>query len=446
MIISLTRSEKPGFVKNRNRALVVLSRAQEMLVVIGSRKIFGPNNQANNEQWNEISKVASELHPYCVSTHDQPGLACTSCPRHSNNNNNQTINFLKTKEEIFKYRFNFCTQKCSYKLPCGHQCQLNCHFQNNDEEDHKFYQCQMKCLKRCSKGHQCNDTCYICTSNKKCRPCITIIPFVFPLCQHNCQVQCHITTEPNPEFHCPHICETLLPCGHQCKGICGKCRKDEKHAPCKELVPKQFPQCDHIKLVQCCHKDDNAIICTERCQHIFEDCHHQCSGKCGECYKRGSHELCQEFVEKTFPGCDHKIKVRCYQMNDPNVTCRKQCSFIYPCGHQCPNNCHECKLNGSKHEKCEIMVQKVLPCNHTISIPCYQKDDPNIKCTKRCSFRYPCGHQCTESCLTCRKKGSKHNKCQTMVSVTLPCGHKIKVPCYKSHNRNLSCNICSNQD
>jgi superfamily I DNA and/or RNA helicase len=40
IIISLTRSDKPGFTENFNRALVLLSKAKELMIVLANRKLF----------------------------------------------------------------------------------------------------------------------------------------------------------------------------------------------------------------------------------------------------------------------------------------------------------------------------------------------------------------------------------------------------------------------
>ena len=182
---------------------------------------------------------------------------------------------------------------------------------------------------------------------------------------------------------------------------------------------------------------------------------------------------------------NHKIKTEIYNYKDfkkcPDGGCLEKCKKRMNCGHACQKFCHNNDCNEQKcykeittknpycklmiHEytrkccedfkKCEIKVEKKLPCGHIAKCKCY-KNIEKIKCHAICSKKLPCGHikkdclcykdynesDCKEKCnkvLKCGHKctglcnqclnGTLHIKCPVKCGKILPCGHICNQKC-----------------
>lgn len=80
---------------------------------------------------------------------------------------------------------------------------------------------------------------------------------------------------------CPAPCETMLPCGHQCAGTCGRCNKRRSHElclkPCSRLLA-----CSHHCQATCTEPCPPCVReCSRRCPH--ERCVKPCSQPCKPC-------------------------------------------------------------------------------------------------------------------------------------------------------------------
>lgn len=190
IIISLTRSEKPGFVKNDNRALVTLSRAKQMEFVIGNINVFGQENNSN-PLWQRITKEAALVDQ---NTFNTKGIIASPCSVHSR----QKTNIILSKPNHFiECRFNCCTQNCKLCSFCGHKCFLPCHFhseiiknkQKMSDLLKRRYFCEERCSKRCKKGHQCEEMCGNC-SHFGCPPCKHSCDNNCSLCNRKCALNC----------------------------------------------------------------------------------------------------------------------------------------------------------------------------------------------------------------------------------------------------------------
>ena len=139
-----------------------------------------------------------------------------------------------------------CTVPCGVLLDCGHTCPGTC---GACHRGRLHVQCTSVCKRPLVCGHECD---FPCSSN--CPPCIKPCT---TLCTHShCGKMCFEPCEPCREpcnMSCPHHkcsrlcgeicdrepcmepCTSLLPCGHQCIGLCGDpcpslcrvCDKDE---------------------------------------------------------------------------------------------------------------------------------------------------------------------------------------------------------------------------
>ncbi|OHT10180.1 hypothetical protein TRFO_20550 [Tritrichomonas foetus] len=380
IIVSTTRSDKPGFVKNPNRALVTLSRAREMLVVVGNKEIFGV--ESKDQMWSKISTVAQNLNKFCYSdiTSGEGGIAVNSCKHH--NPGNATPNYLKDTKDILRYRFSFCKEKCNFELPCGHRCKLTCHCHAFPPtvEEHENYCCPYSCMRTCTNGHQCNSTCGLCTKRGKCPPCRVKIQYTFPDCAHTSDVECHLVT--SGKAKCKSICgKRVTTCGHVCQLQCGH----KGDCKCKVENKQTCPNCNRDFTYIC----GEPVQCSYRCNAVL-DCGHTCSGMCHLCSERRAHQQCEHDCEYKFP-CGHRCSHKCsdpypehhhfYCMhkinhshgkhNRPDGECGEP--FILNCSRLCEHTCDVCKLKCQKE--------------------CSRSCIPRCEC--RCQLRcHQCGAQC----------------------------------------------------
>ena len=207
IIISLTRSQKPGFVKNENRALVTLSRARQIEFVVGNRNVFGPENKIN-KLWRNIT-TAALINNDNVVHYD--GLEACPCPIHSEN---QKLVLMKNIDDFINFRFNCCLEDCSETASCGHHCFMPCHFHSDLSSKHKNiferrYFCNERCAKRCKKGHQCEEMCGTC------------VHYGCPPCSHQCDGRCSFCDKP-----CCMICCHDDLCQCQITEICSICENE----------------------------------------------------------------------------------------------------------------------------------------------------------------------------------------------------------------------------
>ena len=203
---------------------------------------------------------------------------------------------------------NTCSVPCSFRclvkitktLPCGHTTTVCC------SDDPASVVCPNKCNKQLECGDKCSGTCGKCQLGRlhvKCRekcgrdlvcghlckhPCASICPPCEEKCNNycfhsRCTKKCYETCVPcmEPcEWRCPHLkctkpcgqlcnrppcnrpCSKLLPCGHQCIGLCG------------EKCPKKCRVCDKDEVCEIffgSEDEENALfIELQDCGHIFE--------------------------------------------------------------------------------------------------------------------------------------------------------------------------------
>ena len=228
-------------------------------------------------------------------------------------------------------------------------------------------------------------------------------------CGHACDKVCHPTDEFHLPGRCPKVCWKSCPNDHQCQKRC--------HYPygcfCVRPVVKIIPQCGHEQTVQCCIKPQD-FRCQVKCVKTL-DCGHPCSQKCSDRCR------CNTMIEVELP-CRHGVLVLCPEKSYP-PPCMKKCTRkLLECGHECPGLCYEacCRY------RCEILVEKLLPCDHKLILPCYF--DPRfIRCHEMCQKKCNRGHPCQQQC----HFGFPCNDCQVRVNMTIPsCNHNIEMPCY----------------
>lgn len=127
---------KIGFLENKNRVCVALSRAKEGFYIFGSTTVL-----ARDELWMSVvtrMKAQGRVGRYLPVT----------CKQHGNRLRMET-------PEDWKQGLGGCKEKCLQTLSCGHVCALKCHPFSHDTVD-----CAVNCQKRLACGHICQQRCY----------------------------------------------------------------------------------------------------------------------------------------------------------------------------------------------------------------------------------------------------------------------------------------------
>ncbi|GIQ83379.1 hypothetical protein KIPB_004689 [Kipferlia bialata] len=180
VLVSLTRSDTFGFVAERNRALVTLSRAKETLIIAG-HSLFLDNP---NPVWQRVvAYFKGDMATGSWDTDDAPidrsliGLGPSlrvGCERHNN-----YIDYSEPSQ--LEGDTGFATGGCNHMchiageppLACGHTCPLKCH--GNDHSLDSGFRCTERCSSVCKRGHQCQGQCHMCmpggVAPKQCQPC-----------------------------------------------------------------------------------------------------------------------------------------------------------------------------------------------------------------------------------------------------------------------------------
>ena len=323
----------------------------------------------------------------------------------------------------------FCSAPCERILPCKHPCgnrcgddcasfrcavgvkkALPCGHHDVDclcSEDVSQRVCLNPCTRSLSCGHQCPGKCYERCSQYKCQ---TLVLKKLP-CAGNHSLKMFCKDDPNI-VACQARCDRTLDCGHPCPGVCSQACGA---IMCRRKVVKEYG-CGHKQQVPCF--ESKTAICKAPCPRR-EGCIHKCKGLCGvPCSKYP----CQVPLVKTLR-CGHKVKMPCsFSVDD--IQCPASCQAQLPCGHECSGTCGECKQRGS-HEICQNPCNRVLVCSHRCQATCGRPCPP---CVRKCSRRCPhgkCPKQCLQPCRQCIKPCTwicPHYQCNN------PCGEECDRP------------------
>ena len=162
IIISLVRcncNKTIGFLSEDGRVNVLLSRARNALVMIGSRDtLCQASNSKGREMWKQIFE-----NKHMQVTKGFPAV----CKCHKASPSEP----LSTPEAFKKcVPDGGCGRKCLHTLPCGHQCPLRCH---PYDDRHCNIVCTAEITKKCDHGHL---IVYCCGSTEQpsCKTCATL--------------------------------------------------------------------------------------------------------------------------------------------------------------------------------------------------------------------------------------------------------------------------------
>ena len=433
IILSLVRSNEDngiGFLKNKNRTCVALSRAKEGLYCFGNFTTLSKNSRLWKDIFTDLQKkkkIGSVLQLCCV-------------------NHQMSITDITKPKDFEKVPEGGCWRHCNKCLDCRHRCMLKCHITN---QDHKDYKCRKTCLNKCKNcGKPCKHKCYIPCSSQKCEASVEKI---IPKCNHRQFVPCYMDPE---EFKCQEKCNKICFHGHSCNLMCS-----EECKPCTKKRTKIL-DCGHKVTLYCFENyavSDCTIPCNKTCTtnaHDPHKCTKRCSDTCGNC---------EAMVQVTLPWCGHKQKVPCHMQHDLSlfadmISCTEMIATTLPtCGHTTVMPCGEDVLAYS----CCVLITTRLPCGHNKDIECYKTQGMNkdgilaskkcfekvtkifqkckhvmylpchkshlTECPVKCNTVLLCGHKCSGTCNECHQ-GRLHKPCMFHVSKLL-CGHETTMKC-----------------
>ena len=198
----------------------------------------------------------------------------------------------------------------------------------------------------------------------------------------------------------------------------------------------QEPCRKRMKCGHVCEKLCHVYNCND--QKCFKSCYKLFS-PCGHPCKKLCYEdcgKCQVLVEKKLP-CGHiKKKCKCSE-NEYFIKCNEKCERKLSCGHDCKLKCYE----NCESIACKVMVEKILPCGHKNKVECGKKSYELI-CQEICQKDLECGHKCKGTCGECLE-GTLHIKCESICGKVLPCGHPCNQKCSSECICEKKCeNIC----
>ena len=357
VLLSLVRSnraENVGFLHEKNRACVALSRAKWGLYVIGNFEML---RMKDGTPWPSIIKDAEER-----------GFLGNALPLYCPNHPN-TRTLVSCAAEFAQVPEGGCSKPCGTRLRCGHACLRTCHVA---DKEHTKIQCMKSCEKELPCGHRCKRRCYECFSG--CTPCSERVSRDLP-CGHQEVLPCY---KDPLEHKCSSPCQNVLPCGHTCQARCG----DPCTVRCSVKVPKTL-SCMHAQEVACCIPP-NDFKCPEPCESLLE-CGHPCPGTCSRCAGGRLHQPCSHPCNRNLP-CGHVCRFPCTNACPPcEQSCRNYCNHS-KCPRKCKEPCAPCM------EQCQWQCEH-YQCNKKCGELC---DRP--RCDQPCRKKLKCGHRCIGLC------------------------------------------------
>ena len=366
--------------------VVLLSRARVAMYLVGNGSYFSPENDRLPPHWAATIKSLSSPTPsdtlegtaqHFDGVRFGPEIPLC-CPLHRP----LSTVYVKGGESVSVK----CSAICDFRLRCGHECSLPCHYSTPDAHNTK-----------CEVLLDC--------------PCV----------DHPAKIKCfdlmagggYSVEEALERYCCKKKVSVTLPCGHSDTLTCANERDFA-------LKKKPWPVCKQKALGQ--------IVLP--CKHVLRNvlCY-EFEGKKGTV----SSHLCKEEVDH-LPSCGHKKLVKCYldqeyQFGQMVYRCSKQVTLSLPrCRHKVEMACSEM---GSLHswEGTSVKEEGVVeegnvygPLDH--------------RCDKEVKFQRKCGHQeikrCSDAFQMCLSGGM--SPCSVPLQIVKnSCGHTVSVPCSTAH-------------
>ncbi|KAI4718642.1 hypothetical protein E4T48_05160 [Aureobasidium sp. EXF-10727] len=350
VVISLVRSndqKQCGFLRTSNRINVLLSRAKNGMYIIG-----------NSTTYQHVPMWTGVLQRLQMDENIGDALEI-SCQRHSGDEM-----MVSTPDDFVRLAPDGgCILPCTQRLLCGHACTASCHSQVL----HDAVKCLAPCTRKVGK-HDCSHPCPrvcgdICPSRcekiiegievelpcghvKISLPCWQYlepdliqcdetVQRTVPGCLHEVTVPC-CTDVNDDNFECNAVCDEELPCGHDCKHLCKKCKEridsrivETNHGKCRQACGRAFTSCSH-NCVKLCHPDTDCGLCKQPCE--VRCSHSKCARKCSEPCPPCAEKVCSS-------SCPHsECSMPCGAPCDW-IPCSLRCEEVLACSHQCPSVC-----------------------------------------------------------------------------------------------------------
>lgn len=470
IICSLVVDEfsRTGFVKLKNRMVVLLSRARLGLYILANGGFLG--NQSIPKHWNrtlellegpgsnDSSSKSVESNDVYTGPRSGPGLVLC-CPVHRH--------ITMTASSADSLTPAFCTELCNTPLSCGHPCSLRCHWPKTNH-------------------------------NKNCT-----VSLDSPCQRHRGTITCHkafLHTSKLPSqidhtsvlnfYRCPKDVELALPCRHVKRLACWEeleITQGKRSLPaCNLKSPNQytFLSCGHTLAVTCAemkrYTEKPSSVRCERDVDYEAPCGHKKRMKCWEVDQilRGSKIFdCREKVSEVLPRCGHEHKLLCgvaqtlpqwtgescseigkicegQSYGPQDYTCNKKATIIRACGHNVELRCSEAFYRALSFPACRTQVKTRHPaCGHHCGIACSDLKALNNLTAPEAIQEYLEGNlpkfptmsiplpRCNEKVVLVRKCGHRHNIVCSEVRKPLPgctetvklrspfCGHTVEVGC-----------------
>jgi AAA domain len=234
---AVVRSNKHGnigFLKEKQRVNVLLSRARHGMILVGSSTTL-LSSKRGGAVWEPILEQLSSAGRIVN------GLP-TTCQLHPND---EAIELCRP-DEFRRFRPNGgCLRPCTYRLACGHVCQLMCH-----PTDQKHIVAERNCCEpcrrippECTKNHQCPKLC-----KDECGPCQAIVHSTPLTCGHVADnARCHEVHSQAAIDEYSKKCQAIIvthrfKCGHEASSTCANSRSLDPKCP---MVCGKLSLCQH---------------------------------------------------------------------------------------------------------------------------------------------------------------------------------------------------------
>ena len=210
-------------------------------------------------------------------------------------------------------------------LDCGHIILEPCP-SNAKSNSINSYECKEYTTKVLECGHSIQVFCSESRSMSTFQKCTSTCDFILP-CGHPCNLPCHFNSAGTPTSSTHHNKKCVFPCKRlkvHCrfkKHVCDKLCYQNPCDLCTVIIPETIlPHCKHVHLNLECHQDPKDVFCNQICGKPFNDCTHFCKLECGSCKNQrkatdeSSNESlcppCTEMVEKDLSCGKHKIFIQ----------------------------------------------------------------------------------------------------------------------------------------
>ncbi|KAG5177742.1 AAA domain-containing protein [Tribonema minus] len=347
IVASLVRSNAQGnngFLREPERASVLLSRARNGLILIGNDETLrNCNSPRGRELWNKVLDL--------LSTATTPGLPIV-CQRHPRDPPHLAATAAALRAAAPD---GGCARPCGRRLKCGHACPLRCH----PRPCAAVARCAEPCARaplRCPRRHACPRRCW-----QACGRCEAAVDGI------------------------------ALPCGHGADGVPCWRADDVERVLCSVAV-------EHTIFT----RSPAGVVCTCITSRMIFANHFTQAWRWCLCVLSAA-VMSHMYIDIRFEPCGHTMDVPCAALRTGFARCAAPCGALLPCGHVCPGRCGDCCADAA-HAACAMPCERTLGCGHECAAGCHGAE-PGPSCQQQCSAPV-CTHAtsataCHDACAPC---------------------------------------------